>query len=73
VGTLFLLPLAKLLMDAVYPSFVANVACGTDFTWPLYLYAATYLGTLLCYLLIRTVLMKRLKKLTPAEILKGRE
>lgn len=73
VGTLFLLPLAKLLMDAVYPAFVANVACGTDFSWPPLLYAATYLGTLLCYLFIRTLLMGRLKKLTAAEILKNRE
>lgn len=73
VGTLLSLPLAKLLMDAIYPSFVANVACGTDFTWPFHLYAATYLGTILCYLLIRAALMRKVKKLTPAEVLKGRE
>lgn len=73
LGTLLLLPLAKLLMDAIYPSFVANVACGTDFSWPAYLYAAVYCGTLLFYLLIRTALMKRLKRLTPAEVLKNRE
>lgn len=72
-GTLLLLPLAKCLMDTVYPSFVANVACGTDFSWPPLLYLAVYLGTILGYLGIRTVLMGRLKKTSPAEILKNRE
>lgn len=73
LGTLLLLPLAKRFMDAIYPSFVANVACGTDFSWPPVLYAATYVGSLFCYLIIRTILMGRLKRLTPAEVLKERE
>lgn len=73
VGTLFLLPIAKYIMDAVYPSFVANVACGMKLSWPPLLYAAVYLGTLLCYLIIRAALMRRIKQTTPAEILKNRE
>ncbi len=73
LGTLVLLPLAKCLMDAVYPSFVANVACGTDFRWPPLLYAAVYFGTILVYLVIRTVLVRQLKKWKPAEVLKNRE
>ncbi len=73
IGTLVLLPLAKCLMDTVYPSFVANVACGTDFRWPPLLYVAVYFGTILVYLVIRTVLMRQLKKWKPAEVLKNRE
>lgn len=73
LGTLVLLPLAKCLMDIIYPSFVANVACGTDFHWPPLLYVAVYLGTVLGYLIIRTFLVRQLKKWTPAEVLKNRE
>ena len=72
-GALVMIPIAKIIMDAIYPRFVANVACGTDLTWPPILYVIVYAGILLCYLLIRTVLMRKLKKLTPAEVLKGRE
>ena len=72
-GALIMIPIAKVIMDAIYPRFVANVACGTDLTWPPVLYVIVYAGILLCYLLIRTVLMRKLKKLTPAEVLKGRE
>lgn len=73
LGTLVMLPLAKQLIDMVYPLFIANVACGINLSWPLVLYAAVYCGTLLGYLLIRMVLMRRLKKVTPAEVLKNRE
>lgn len=72
-GTLLLLPLAKWLMDTIYPSFVANIASGTDFHWSPLLYAAVYFGTILGYLVIRTALVRQLKKWTPAEILKSRE
>lgn len=73
LGTLILLPLAKCLMDIIYPSFVANVACGTDFHWPPLLYAVVYFGTIFGYLIIRAALIRQLKKWTPAEILKNRE
>lgn len=73
VGALFMIPIAKFLMDAAYPYFIANVACGMDLTWKPLLYLLTYGGILLSYLLIRTLLMRKLKRLTPAEVLKDRE
>lgn len=73
VGSLVLLPLAKVLMDLVYPMFIANVACGIDLTWPPVLYAIVYVSILLGYLLIRMVLVGKLKKVAPAEVLKDRE
>lgn len=72
-GALAMIPLAKVLMDAIYPLFIANVASGADLTWPPALYFIVYAGALFCYLLIRTVLLRRVKKLTPAEALKDRE
>lgn len=73
VGALAMIPIAKLLMDAVYPTFIANVACGIDMTWPPVLYGIVYVSILLCYLMIRTVLMRRLKNLAPVDVLKNRE
>ena len=72
-GALLMLPLAKAFMDIVYPVFIANVACGVDLAWPPALYAVVYGGILLGYLLIRTILMQRLEKVSPAEVLKARE
>lgn len=73
VGALILIPIAKVIMDTVYPNFVANVACGIDLTWSPSLYVIVYVGILVCYLAIQTVLMHKLKKLSPADILKDRE
>lgn len=73
IGALVMIPAAKWLMDAIYPAFVANVACGLDLSWPPVMYVFTYSGILFSYLLIRTVLLGRLKKTTPAEVLKNRE
>lgn len=73
IGALIMIPAAKWLMDAIYPVFVANVACGLDLSWTPLMYILTYSGILLSYLLIRTVLLGRLKKATPSEILKNRE
>lgn len=73
VGALAVIPIAKLLMDAVYPFFIANVACGIDMTWPPVLYGIVYISILLSYLMIRIVLMRRLRKLAPVDVLKNRE
>lgn len=73
LGALALIPLAKAILDVVYPRFVANVACGIDLSWPPVLYGVVYAGILFCYLLTRTLLMRRLRKVSPAVALKDRE
>lgn len=73
VGALVCIPAAKLLMDAIYPNFVANVAAGLELAFPPALYGVIYLGVLLCYLVIDLLLVRRLNKMTPAEVLKNRE
>ena len=40
---------------------------------PPQLYAVIYAGVLACYLLIDLVLVRRLDRMTPAEVLKNRE
>ncbi len=59
-GALLIIPAAKLLMDFLYPVFIANVACGVDLSWPQLLYVIVYAFILLSYYLVRAVLMKRI-------------
>ncbi len=66
-------PLAKLVMNAVYPQLIANVALGPDMAMPAWLYAAIFALIFGCYLLVSLLLSRRLKKVTPAEVLKRRE
>ncbi len=73
VGAIITIPLSKLIMDAIYPSFIAQNACGLNLHFPWYLYAAIFGGIMLFYLAVSTVLVGKLKKITPAEVLKNRE
>ncbi len=73
IGTIILLPIGKLFIDAIYPFFVANISCGIDMTWKISLYVVVFIGVIVCYLLISAMLMKQLRKLTPADVLKDRE
>jgi len=73
LGSLALIPLSKAAMDAVYPLLIANVATGGDLTWPPQFYILTFAGSLLGYLLIRAALMRRVRRVVPAEALKAPE
>ena len=72
-GTAVLLPVSKFLIDAVYPYLVSNVAAGVDLSWQMWMYPAVFAGIAAGYFLIRTALMRRVKAMTPAEVLKERE
>lgn len=63
VGAAICIPLAKFIMDRVYPYLVSNVACGInlEFNWKLYL--LIYLGIILCYLIINQLLIRNVKKI----------
>lgn len=73
VGALIAIPAAKLFMDSIYPYMISNTACGMNlhFTW--YMYAAIYIGIMLIYFAVNGLLTAKLKKITPAEVLKNRE
>lgn len=73
LGAPVCIPAAKGLMDVIYPYFVSNVAAGLELSFPPQLYAVIYAGVLACYLLIDLVLVRRLDRMTPAEVLKNRE
>lgn len=73
VGAVITIPLSKAIMDAIYPSFIAQNACGLNLTFPWYLYVGIFGAIMLFYLLVNTILVGKLKRITPAEVLKNRE
>ncbi|WP_033165753.1 FtsX-like permease family protein [Clostridium sp. KNHs205] len=73
VGAAFCIPLAKKVMDGVYPLLISNVACGVELGYTWSLYTGIFLGIILLYFLINQMLMRRVKQMTPALLLKERE
>lgn len=73
IGAAICLPLAKLIMSAVYPYLVSNVNCGVKLTFAPWLWAVLYDGILVLYFIINRALVGRLNKIVPAEVLKNRE
>jgi putative ABC transport system permease protein len=73
VGALICIPLAKFLMDCIYPSFIPNVACSMVLDFPPYLYLIVYGAMLVVYFLSSALLTRKLNRITPAEVLKNRE
>ena len=73
IGGLICIPLAKLAMDMIYPIFISNVACCMDISFPWYLYLGLYGAMILIYLFINRLLVMKISKITPAQVLKNRE
>lgn len=73
VGALICIPLAKCLIDAVYPWAVANVACGLNLRFAWYFYPMIVAGILLNNWIVITLLTRRIDKISPTEVLKNRE
>lgn len=74
IGGLVSIPLAKWILDLVYePAFVPNVACGVNKSFPMWMYGAVLAGILVLYFIINHLLIRRIHKMIPAEVLKNRE
>ncbi len=73
IGGLFVIPLAKFLIDTIYPSFIANVACSMDLHYPWMLYLGVYMFLLCIYFAVNALLLRKINRITPAEVLKDRE
>lgn len=73
IGAVICIPLAKAIMDNLYPSFIANVACGMDLAFPWYLYGGLFCAVMAVYFIVNAVLVNKLKKISPSEALKNRE
>ena len=73
VGAVMGIPLAKVIMDKLYPWMIANTSVGMNLAFPWYLYAEIFTGVMAVYFVINTALVRKLKRITPAEVLKNRE
>ncbi len=67
------IPGSKWIMDTLYPYLVSNVACGVNLTFGWKLYLLIYVSVMICYVIINKLLVIRLRKLLPAQVLKNRE
>lgn len=73
LGAAVCLPLSKMAMDAMYPVLVSNVACGINLTFSWQMYAGLYGGIIALYFVINRLLIRRVNRVLPAEVLKNRE
>lgn len=73
IGALIVLPLSKIIMNSMFPFMISNVTCGLNLNVSKQFFIIIYAVIILLYLLINKILVKRLDKYTPAEILKNRE
>lgn len=67
------IPLSKAVMDRLYPYLVSNIACGLNLTFSWQMYTGIFAGILALYFVINRLLMFRVSKILPAEVLKNRE
>ena len=72
-GALVAIPLAKLTIDSLYPYFISNVACGMDLTMSPLVYAGIFAVIMAMYFVINALLVRKIDRVTPAEVLKNRE
>lgn len=73
VGTLICIPLTRALINAVYPTFIANVACGINLRYEWYIYIIIFVAVMLIYFVINRLMIRKINRITPAEVLKNRE
>lgn len=67
------IPLSKVIMDSMYPYLVSNIACGINLAFSWQMYTGIFGAILLLYFIINQILMRRVNKILPAEVLKNRE
>ena len=73
LGALIEIPLSKMFMDKVFPVFIPNVTSGINLSFPWYAYVIIFAGVMATYFIITSILVRKLGKITPAEVLKNRE
>lgn len=73
LGALIEIPLSKMFMDKVFQVFIPNVTSGINLAFPWYAYVIIFAGVMATYFIITSILVRKLGKITPAEVLKNRE
>lgn len=73
VASLISVPLSKAVMDSIMPWFVQHVASGFDISFSFIHYIFIYALIFVTYFLVSITLNRKIKKVTPADILKERD
>lgn len=73
VGSLICIPISKICIDKVFPLFIPNITSGINLSFPIYIYPLIFAGVMTVYFIITALLVRKLGKITPAEVLKNRE
>lgn len=73
VGAMICIPFTKYIANIIYPNIISNTACGVNIQFPFYLYPMIFVGIMAMYFIIMTLLVNKLKKISPTEVLKNRE
>ncbi|MBQ5315763.1 MAG: ABC transporter permease, partial [Oscillospiraceae bacterium] len=73
LGAVITIPLSKAIMNSLYPYLISNTACGMNLKFPPVLYALIFMGIMIFYFVVSALLVRKIKKITPAEVLKNRE
>lgn len=73
IGALIAVPMAKYIMDKIYPLLISNVASQVDFGFSFKMYAMIYIGIIIIYLIVRTLILWKINKISPQEVLSNRE
>lgn len=73
IGGIFCIPVAKKVVDNMYPLILSNVSIGVDMRFSFRMYLLIYVGMMVVYLAVNCLLMKRIRKIGAGEVLKNRE
>ncbi len=73
IGAIVCIPFSKLVMDKIYPWAIANTACGMNLRFEWYYYLLIFAGVMLVYFVANALLMRKINRITPTEVLKNRE
>ena len=61
------------MMNAAYPYMISNIAVGMNLSFEWWMYIGLFGAIIGLYLIVTPLLMRRINKILPAEILKNRE
>ncbi len=73
LGAVLCIPLSKRVIDSIYPLLVSNISCSMNLTFSWQLYLGIYIMILILYFIINQLLVRRINKIIPAEVLKNKE
>ena len=72
IASLVAVPASKFIMDGIMSWFVQHVVSGFDLSFSLIHYILIYALIFVTYFVVNLILNKKLKKVTPADIIKER-